>query len=343
MSSALQLERGEGFLEEINQVLLRLYETAQSASASEFPEKIFQLIKNQVKFDSGGFCDFNQHPQSGLKLVSAVAHNVSVEDKLRARTEYLTNEKFVNQNSLATDDPALAQAFRQKGRSVTLGVLGNDRIKPNVAAYGIKTSSLQTLAMVGNTPNRKSFQTISLWRSKADFEYTPTDEAIANFVLPHVFQAFSIHRQIHAKSMEDSVSSGTVICSLSGGIHFIDETAVDLLQSEFDDWIPPFLPSQILVKLGATSEKIYIGKQFTVTAQLKGDLLFLNFRQTTSIEKLSLTELVIAEMLIQNQTYKAIAQRLGNQPATVRNHVHNIYVKFGISGKAELTRIMKNR
>jgi DNA-binding CsgD family transcriptional regulator len=142
--------------------------------------------------------------------------------------------------------------------------------------------------------------------------------------------------------MEDSVSSGTVICSLSGGIHFIDETAADLLHSEFLDWSSPFLPSKVLEKLGTTSEKIYIGKQFTVTTQLKGDLLFLNFRRTTSIEKLSLTELVIAEMLAQNETYKAIAQRLGNQPATVRNQAHNIYVKFGISGKAELARIMKS-
>jgi predicted signal transduction protein with EAL and GGDEF domain len=166
VSSALQL--GGGLLDEINQILLQLYETAQSASISEFPEIIFPLIKDRVKFDSGGFCDFNQYPQSGLKLVSAVAHNVSVEDKLRARIEYLTYEKFDNRNSLATDDPALAQAFRQKGRSVSLGVLGNDRLKPNVAAYGIKTSSLQTLTMVGNTTDRKSFQTISLWRSKAN-------------------------------------------------------------------------------------------------------------------------------------------------------------------------------
>lgn len=330
-------------MDEINQVLLRLYETAQSASVSEFPEKIFPLIKKQIKFDSGGFCDFSQHPQSGLKLVSAVAHNISAEDKLRARAEYLHSENIVNPNSLATDDPALARAFREKGRSVSLSVLGNKTIKSNVVAYGQKTESLHTLAMVGNTPDRKSFQTMSLLRRKANFEYTRTDEAIANIIFPHVFQAFSIHRQIHAKSMENPFSSGIAICSLLGVIYFIDETAANFLHGECHDWIPPFLPSKLLEKLKVTSEKIYIGKQFTVTAQLKGDLLFLNFRRTISIEKLSATELVIAEMLAQNETYKAIAQRLGNQPATVRNQAHNIYVKFGISGKAGLIRILKSR
>lgn len=330
-------------MDEINQVLLRLYETAQSASVSEFPEKIFPLIKSQVKFDSGGFCDFNQHPQVGLKLVSAVAHNISAEDKLRARAEYLNSESVANQNTLVTDDPALALAFRAKGRSVSLSVLGNNMIKPNVVAYGQKTESLQTLAMVGNTLDRKSFQTISLLRRKENFQYTRTDEAIANIILPHVFQAFSVHRQIHAKNTENAVNSGIAICSLSGNINFIDETAVSFLHSEFHDWIPPFLPSKLLEKLNVTSEKIYIGKQFTVTAQLKGNLLFLNFRRTTSMGKLSATELVIAEMLARNETYKAIAQRLGNQPATVRNQAHNIYVKFGISGKAELTRILKSR
>ena len=59
-----------------------------------------------------------------------------------------------------------------------------------------------------------------------------------------------------------------------------------------------------------------------------------------TFENLSPTELVIAEMLVRNETYKAIAQKLGNQPATVRNQAHSIYSKFGISGKAELAKII---
>lgn len=329
-------------MNEVNQVLLRLYETTQSASVSEFPEKVFSLIKDLVKFDSGGFCDFNQHPQLGLKLVSAVAHNMSAEDKLRARSEYINSEKVVGKNTLFTDDPALAQAFRQKGTSVSLSVLNSNQVKPNVAAYGIKTESLQTLTMVHGSSIHTSFQTISLLRTKADFEYTRSDEAIANIILPHVFQAFSIHRQLYAKSDDNSADSATVICSLSGHINFIDDAAVNFLHSEFHEWFPPFLPLKLLEKLSTTSEKIYIGKHFTVVAQLKKDLLFLNFRQITSFEKLSPTEIVIAEMLAQNETYKAIAQRLGNQPATVRNQAHSIYMKFGISGKAELAKILKN-
>jgi len=42
---------------------------------------------------------------------------------------------------------------------------------------------------------------------------------------------------------------------------------------------------------------------------------------------------VIAEMLAKHETYKAIAQRLGNQPATVRNQAHSIYKNSGFRVK----------
>lgn len=328
-------------LNAINQAILTLYQTTQSASASEFPDKIFASIKSLVKFDSGGLCDFVQIPKAGLKLIAAVPHNVSTADKQRSRTEYINPEKVVGQDTIFTDDPLLEQAFRHKGTSVSLSVMHGDGLSPNLVAYGMKTASLQSLAMVRGAADHASFQTISLWRAKADDDYTGTDKTIADLVLPHVFQAFSIHRQLHARGGNSGADGATSICSLTGHIHFIDRAAVDFLQAEFDDWHPPFLPSRLLDRLRSTAERIYIGKRFTVVARLKKDLLFLVFRPTTSCDRLSATELVIAEMLARNETYKAIAQRLGSQPATVRNQAHSIYVKFGISGKAQLARIMR--
>jgi len=329
-------------LNALNQVILKLYATTQSASASEFSENIFASIKSLVKFDSGGLCDFAQLPEAGLKLIAAVPHNVSTEDKQRSRTEYIDTEKVVGQNAIFTGDPLLKQAFRKKGNAVSLSVMHGARTTPNLIAYGVKTHALQSLAMVRSSAIHTSFQTISLWRAHADFEYTETDKAIADIILPHVFQAFSIHRQLHARAKNSVADGATAICSLSGHIQFIDPAAVEYLHGEFHDWQPPFLPPALLDHLRTTSEKIYITRRFTVVARLKEDLLFMVFRPSTSCDRLSATELVIAEMLARNDTYKAIAQRLGSQPATVRNQAHSIYVKFGISGKAQLARIMKD-
>jgi len=326
-------------LNEINALLLEIYHASQNTSLSEFPDQVFSLIKKQINFDSGGFCDFSNSPTCEIKLVSAAAYNVSTYDKLSARQEYIEQEMVQGHNKLASADPSLVQAYKNKGVAVSLSL--NDKgIKSNVIAYGKKTDSFQTLTMVLVPPIRNRFQTISLWRRKNNVEYVQADNAKANVILPHIFQAFSINRQIHSISVANSPANGSAICSILGNILFIDEVAVDFLSNEFDAWIPPFLPELLLDKLRTASEKIYIGKRFTVTATRQKDLLFLSFIKATTVEKLSPTELVIDEMLCRNETYKAIAQKLGSQPSTVRNQAHSIYTKFGISGKADLAKIM---
>jgi DNA-binding CsgD family transcriptional regulator len=326
-------------LDEINDLLLKIYQTSQTTSHGEFTDKIFSLIKNQINFDSGGFCDFSNMGTSGIKLISAAAHNISPHDKLRARQEYIETETVEGLNTLASADPSFSLAFKHKGRSVSLSIKDKG-LKSNIVAYGEKTGSSQTLVMVLDSPTAQRFQTLSLWRRKTDINYLQTDHTKANIILPHIFQAFAINRQLHKNSAIKDPAHGTAICSLSGTISFIDEVAINLLLKEFHEWNPPFLPAMIMEKLRSTSEKIYIGKQFTLNAKRQKDVLFLNFKKSIRFERLSPTELVIAEMLARNETYKAIAQKLGNQPATVRNQAHSIYMKLGISGKAELTQRM---
>lgn len=329
-------------LNELHKTILEIYRTAQSTSASDFSEKIFSQVKYFLNFDSGGFCDFVQIPHAGLKLVAAVAHNVSTADKLRLREEYIGGENIVDTNSLATEDPSLVQAFHRKGTAVTFSVASGNHVKPNVAAYGAKTESLQTLTMIQGVSDEKSFQILSLWRAKADHDYTKSDESVANIILPHVFQAFSIHRQLYANTGHAAPAAGTAICSLSRQISFIDDAAVKFLHDEFPDWLPPFIPEKLMDGLRSTSEKVYVGKKFTVIVLLKNDSILLRFRPLVPQTKLSATELVVAEMLAKNASYKEIARQLGSQPATVRNQAHSVYTKFGISGKAELSKMMQN-
>ena len=328
-------------MDEINNLILNLYQASQNTSVSEFSDKAFELIKKGINFDSGGFCEFSTSTISGIKLVSAAAHNISTYDKLRARQEYIEPEIAEGPNKLVSEDPLLALAFKNKGKSVTLSI-SDKRLKSNVVAYGKTTDAFESMVMVLTPAIPDRFQSLSLWRRKNSTNYIQDDNSKANILLPHVFQAFAINRQIHKINEVKNPMNGTAICSLMGTIHFIDDVSIDFLYSEFHEWTPPFLPSILLEKLRSTSEKIYIGKQFTLIARQQKDLLFLNFKKTTTFEKLSPTELVIAEMLARNETYKAIAQKLGNQPATVRNQAHSIYSKFGISGKAELTKILTN-
>ena len=310
---------------------------------AEFSGLAFNLIKQELQFDAGGFCDFTQGSSAGVKLIAAVAHNIDTAEKLSARAEYIQGESVKDDGKLSSDDPALTQALHQPGNAVLLSLDDKAKVKPNVYAYGKKTACLQTLTMALPALRQSGFQTLSLWRSKSQAEFVEQDHRIANLLLPHVFQAFSIHRQLCVSNPDPSGLVGTAICNLSGVLHFIEQTSLSLLQQDFPDWAPPFLPPKLLSHLRSSSVKIYISKHFTVRKQVKNHFLFLSFQKTSNLEKLSPTELLIAEMLANNDNYKSIAQRLGSQPSTVRNQAHSIYVKFGISGKAELAKVMQLR
>lgn len=329
-------------MDELNRVLLQIYDATQAYAATEFSERLFSLVKSLIPFDSAGFCDFKDFGNSGIRLMSAAAHNISAHDKLRARREYLDLELVKGQNALTSDDPLLVLAFKSKGTAVSLS-LESKLLKPNLVAYGRKTEAMQTMTMVVPSHSQSGFQTLSLWRRKLELEYVRADHLKANILLPHVFNAFSINRRIHQASDADRSAAGTSICSMSGAIFFIDDVAVELLIGEFGNWNPPFLPDALLAVLRTTSQRMYIGKRFSVVARCQKDVLFLAFRKSVTMEKLSPTELVVAEMLVRNETYKAIAQKLGNQPATVRNQAHAIYTKFGVSGKAELAKAMQRQ
>jgi len=179
-----------------------------------------------------------------------------VEDKLKARTEYIDAEKIVGQNTLLTDDPVLQQAFNRKGKSASVSVHNKQIVKPNVAAYAIKTDSLQTLTMVNGAST--SFQTLSLWRSKPNLEFTQQDEAVANIILPHVFQAFSIHRKLHLQSENAPADTALAICTVAGQIRFMDDAAIYFLQTEFHVWRPLFLPASLFEILRMSSENFLL-------------------------------------------------------------------------------------
>ena len=342
-------------MDNLNSSLFSLYEAAQNATLKEFSDYVFPWMQTHLQFESAGICDFSQTQNqttnlasnlttklatpSSIKLNSALAFEIDAAEKLKTRQELIANESM-KQNNLISDDPALARAFLLNGRTVNFAA--TTALPSNLYAYAKKTRAMNVLTMVIRDRSEQNFKTISLWRGSARDRYENKDEFSANLILPHALQALSINRRIHSSST-NSLNEASAIADASGILISCDPNAVTLMEKEFPDWSPPFLPKPLFNAVKNHEARRYLGKFLNVSAQRQHQLILLTFHEKPNSEKLSPTEFVIADMLIRNESYKEIAQKLGSQPATVRNHAHNIYVKFAVSGKAALAKAMQTK
>lgn len=324
-------------MSKFNRQLLSLYTDAQHTSVSEFSEQSFLLLKGYIDFETGGFCEFAPSRATGIELTSASPYNICVKEKLNARRNYIGEEVIGSANkTIASDDLALQEAFKSNGAPVAFTI--EKGMRSNLFAYAKKTGSIQTLTAVNTTQSSLGFQTFSIWRSKAKDSFENDDIEIGKLLLPHIFQAISINRRIQTNNI-GMPNYYRAICSLSGIFHFIDTQTIELMRLEFNDWSPPYLPKSVLSSILSNSEKTFIGRNLTVHVTKIEDLLYLKIQRTVHFDKLTRTETAIAEMLAKSESYKAIAQKLGTQPSTVRNQAHSIYMKLGISSKSSLAKL----
>lgn len=325
-------------LAQLNNKILGIYAHAQSDDIAGLSQAVFSSIKSVINFDSAGYCDFQLTSKADFKITSALSFNISAAEKLRARAEYVGIEKINADGKLESSDPLLCSAYNANGNSKFACV---SQLKNNaLAAYAKETEANNSLTMVIKDLPKSQVKTLSIWRGREKALFLPHEAAIADILLPHVFQSVAINQRVNQLKHTDTPDMMLAICTFDGVLRFIDELAVNLLQKEFTNWAPPLLPDKILHALQTVSKKTYISKHFTLSASRIDTLRYLKIRRAFTFDQLTPTELVVAEHIAKGLSYKAISQKLGTQPATVRNQVHNVYVKLGISGKAALMQMM---
>jgi DNA-binding NarL/FixJ family response regulator len=124
-----------------------------------------------------------------------------------------------------------------------------------------------------------------------------------------------------------------------GILETCDAEFLDALRKEWPDWSPPVLPGE-LVKVFRTSERRFVGKRITVLASLGNEMLFLLAREKGNAETLTRAQFAVATLAVKGLSYKQVARDLGLSPATVRNHLHNAYVKLEVGNRTALAQCL---
>lgn len=310
-------------MKKYHRIILDLYGSAQECAPGEFIDHAMRLTRNVLRFDSGTAIRAQFSDTGQMAVQSMHAHNQPME-------------KLLDRRSFAHPDPTLAHAFRQRGQCVSASLTELDQHKyHDVIAYARRYEVEQTLVYISAAPLSQGLDVMALWRAHAKRAYSGADRALADLLMPHLFQA----RQITDRLCGGGRGGGTSLLLVSdsnGCLQFSDDDANRMLQAEWPEWTPPMLPAAFFRRLREAHTGNYIGRTLTANMQAQGRHLHIVLAKKTNRAKLSPAERSIAELAATGASYKAIAAELQLSPSTVRNQLHKIYEKLQISNKTAL-------
>jgi len=316
-------------LERFGQLMVRLYRLAASAPASQFQELALEEARLALDFDSA-FWAAGTIDESGPKIHSVYS--------FRQPAEMMESWEKLKQH-----DNVLKMALAQPGRAVratALGPEGGEPFLPEVVAHARQYGMEHVLGTVLANLEIGLLEGVAIYRADKARPFSDVELLFKQNLLPHLVEAWSINRLASVmpeRRQANPMRIATAICDRSGVLFSAGPDLVPLLQEEWPGWHGPLLPPELWAKGGAR----HVGEHVVVSLEEINDLWLLRVRQRLPIDQLSRRELDVARRFAEGHSYHEIAGVMCISPATVRNHLKNIYAKLGIGDKAALANLVR--
>ena len=325
-------------MEILDTLLLDIYDSARHCDAYDFSEASLNILKSALHFDSATMVDYAVSARHEVAIQTIHLHDVPIE-RLHDRATYVGAEILTPQGTLVSRDVVLQAAFAHRGTSITADVdqaFHNDPLRDYCRKYENAHS------MVFASPTRDA--TLSLaafWRADRHRAYDKADIVVASRVLPHLLLAKRINQRLAATNPPHSrptqnITRATVLATFDGRLYVVDAAAISLLQREWKQWLPPLLPQTLTDYLRRCGGQPYVGKSIAIASSVQGSLLCIEITALQSANTLTPAERRVAHLAAGGLQYKEIAKSLGVAPATVRNQLHAVYRKLGVTNKTSL-------
>lgn len=312
-------------MENYHDLIFRLYGAAQECTPAEFGEHALAQLKEAVHFDSAVLLNMD----------------VSADQQIAVHSMHLSNqppEQLMAWGELESPDHVLDDGMRQRGVSLVRSSRDTFGAQGDFMAYCRRYEIAHTLIHIpkvrASMPN--NVDVLSLWRARPVQDYTERERGLSDLLLPHLFQANLINLRLFAGHESATTPKVSALANLLGCMYFSPPDAIALLQREWREWIPPFLPGELLQQLASSPQRHYSGAHIVVKAALLGQTLHLQIAPQPPV-RLTGAEWNVARLAADGMSYKEIARELGNSPATVRNQLHSVYNKLGVDNKTQLS------
>ncbi len=314
-----------------------LYALAEYASPDQFLTRAIELMKTWIRFDGA---IFGTGERAGA--LSSPGPEFATPNPGAAPRETASAPGPMG------EDP-VARGFRDAPMAPTRGGIRElyRKSRDGKHVHSRQLSGVRSLAdelglchlmVYGDDPQKvKPARWILLYRQQ-DVRFAESDAAMLHGLWVHLSRALAINRartfERLAAPTAKSDSSASGLITSEGQIEIADQRFYDLLEREWPEIAPDFIPAQALEFLNVG--KPYRGAQIemTVVQQDGGNLC--RIRPVSATELLTPREFVVARRFAAGMSHKQIAREFGVSHHTVRNQLAHLYRKLGLHDKASL-------
>jgi|GEM_PF-4195467 len=320
--------------QQLNGIILDLYNEAQSDHSHLFGTSSLRKVKDIIPFDSAGNTTLSFTSAGNATITGYATVNVD-SSKMALRAEFIGPETFNKKTGITSRDPLLKMSVRNPRR---VHRITTTRLRDkNIVEYSRRAAAVHCLCYVNKSDDSNLINTVSFWREEKSGAFSDAQLAFSSILTPHVIQALTINQKIKPDIFVGSKErSGRIIAEVGGAIHFIDDISIILLRQEFPLWLSHVLPPEIIAGFRSNSFQKYIGKKVILSLQLQGNIMFMDIKTRDVGGSLTSAELRVVEKIVLCGNYKEAARQLEVSASTIRNQLHSIYKKLGIRGKSEL-------
>lgn len=314
----------ESNLAEYNTVLLRLYEAARSSTVETFQRDTMVMICRLLPFDGGWW---------GRATVQGHVH--------RVHCSYLCglpDDVAERMNVGDPDNLVAARTTRSPDRALYFGPEDWGE-QPSTAALAAHMGIQQALCIAHHDGPAGLVSFVSIARRASKPVFTAHESQLLELLMPHLAAALDLCCVTQMARLRHGGREAMLTSDASGWVHVAEPGVSELLRSEWPGWVGPQLPAR-LVEQFASSRSVFLGRHLHADIRWSGEHALVTLRPREALDLLTRREADVAQAFSSGSSYKEAAQSLAIAPATVRHHLRNVYLKLGVSDKAELANML---
>lgn len=315
-----------GALSRLGRLVMVLHRLAASANAGDFQRLAFDALQAELPFDSGIWA-------TGVMNPAPVLHSLHAHNQPAAM--------MADWQRLAQHDTVLLETLKRPGhtlRATAAGPEDGTPFPPEVCDHAHRYGMEQVLATAYVDPLLGLVEGFSLYRADPQARFTEPERLLVQHALPHLVEAWrGIRLRLVRNEMQPATPPGRAlgICDRKGLLHAAGPDFAAMMRQEWPGWCGPLIPQRWL----SGNDKALVGRQIAASLHAINDLWLVQLRRVTLLDSLTVREIEVARRFGCGLSYQEIAAELHISPATVRNHLSNIYGKLKVSNKVELAKL----
>ena len=174
--------------------------------------------------------------------------------------------------------------------------------------------------------------------------FTEEERRFKEALMPHIVETTRRCIQSEVQRLllgEWEAEHCTAVADVRGVLHDAENRFLDAIESEWPGWRGARLPAALSEHLDADEAWTYQGQRIDVRGAALGERRLLIAGAPNPLNRLSSREREIALRFADGATHSEIGEQLSISPATVRNHIANVYRKLAINSKIALCELLR--